>query len=125
MTEGKHYTYPEERLFYSTYQQESQVLTMNSISLQNGKPRMIDRSEFIETAPDTWYKHPLALPSDVLLCAFVALRLLTSGVFELLEGQIDPARNIDPLLAILQRQVEAWQDHWLAIAEAGKFILKG
>lgn len=81
---------------------------------------MIDRSDFLENAPHNWYKHPLALPSDVLLCAFVALRLLTSGLFELLEGQTDSAKNIDPLLSILQRQVQAWQDHWLEIAEAGE-----
>ena len=101
----------------------ARLLTFLSISLQTGKPRMIDRSNFLETAPHTWYKHPLALPSDVLLCSFVALRLLTSGLFELLEGQSDSAKNIDPLLAILQRQVQAWQDHWLGIAEAGEYAM--
>ncbi|KEF63598.1 uncharacterized protein A1O9_01576 [Exophiala aquamarina CBS 119918] len=94
-----------------------------SISLQTGKPRMIDRSSFLESV-DTWYRSPLALPSDVLLCAFVSLRLLTSEVFELLEIQRapspqSPTHQIESLLKIIERQVKAWQEHWLRIAENG------
>jgi hypothetical protein len=84
---------------------------------------MIDRSSFLESV-DVWYRSPLALPSDVLLCAFVSLRLLTSEVFELLETQRTTSLRtqhyqVESLLKIIEKQVEAWQEHWLDIAEEG------
>lgn len=90
---------------------------------------MIDRSSFLESV-DIWYRSPLALPSDVLLCAFVSLRLLTSEVFELLEIQRSPnsrtqTHQVESLLKIVEKQVEAWQEHWLQIAENGAPTIHG
>jgi len=88
---------------------------------------MIDRSSFLESV-DTWHQSPIALPSDVLLCAFVSLRLLTSEVFELLETQRAPnsrtqIHQVESLLKIVEKQVEAWQEHWLQIADNGVFTI--
>lgn len=86
---------------------------------------MIERSGFLESV-DIWYRSPWALASDVLLCAFVSLRLLTSEVFELLESQRTTSprsqtHQLESLLKIIEKQVEAWQEHWLQIAEDGTF----
>lgn len=84
---------------------------------------MIERSSFLESV-DVWYRSPLAIPSDVLLCAFVSLRLLTSEVFELLENHGTTRLEthhyqVESLLKIIEKQVEGWQEHWLEIAEEG------
>ncbi|KIV86244.1 hypothetical protein PV11_01867 [Exophiala sideris] len=91
-----------------------------SISLQTGKPRMIERSEFIESV-EIWLKHDLALPMDVLLGAFVSLRLLTSDVFDVLEpsSTTDRALHVhgtDALLKSLGFQIRTWEDHWIRLA---------
>lgn len=104
-------------------EEATDILTPRSISLQTGKPRMIERSKFIESV-NTWYRSPLAITSDILLCAFTSLRLLTSEVFELLEAQCatspkDQTYQVDSLLRILMKQIEAWQEHWLTIADEG------
>ncbi|KAI1621848.1 hypothetical protein EDD37DRAFT_667713 [Exophiala viscosa] len=92
-----------------------------SISLQTGKPRMIERSELIESV-DVWLKHDLALPMDVLLAAFVSLRLLTSDVFDVLDPNPTVDRTLqvygtDALLKSLGCQIRTWEDHWIGLAQ--------
>lgn len=107
----------EKRPFACCYQRNF------SLSLQTGKPWMIERSEFIESVED-WYHSPLASPNDGLLCAFVTLRLMTSEVFELLRPHQQPHHirqlyHVEALLKIINSKVEKWQAHWLSSMEAG------
>lgn len=89
---------------------------MNSISLQTGKPWMIDRSKFIESVND-WYLHPLAITNDRLLCAFVSLRLITSAHVDTMASQLiihqrQQALQYRSLLRLLDRQIEEWGKLW-------------
>ncbi|KAJ5775579.1 uncharacterized protein N7511_000590 [Penicillium nucicola] len=88
-----------------------------SMSLQTGKPWMIERTPFIESAQD-WWKHPLAIDNDRLLCAFVTLRLLAAEVFDLSSpGDHFPAPRP---LSVLQNRIEQWQNKWLDVVDPGK-----
>ncbi|KAJ6097540.1 hypothetical protein N7499_001914 [Penicillium canescens] len=87
-----------------------------SMSLQTGKPWMIERTPFIESAQD-WWRHPLAIDNDPFLCAFVTLRLLAAEVFDLSSpGNHYPAPRP---LAILQNRIEQWQNKWLDVVDPG------
>lgn len=86
------------------------------MSLQTGKPWMIERSPFIESIQD-WWKHPQAIDNDRLLCSFVALRLLAAEVFDLPNpGSQYPAPRP---LAVLQNRIEWWQAKWLEVTDPG------
>ncbi|KAL4881817.1 hypothetical protein BJY04DRAFT_207301 [Aspergillus karnatakaensis] len=86
-----------------------------SLSLQTGKPWMIEKSEFIESA-ESWWKHPLAIPNDRLLCSFVTLRLLTADTFDLLVPvKQSPASRHERLLASLHEHIHLWQRKWLEV----------
>jgi hypothetical protein len=85
------------------------------MSLQTGKPWMIERTPFIESAQD-WWRHPLAINNDRLLCAFVTLRLLAAEVFDMSNpGSQYPAPRP---LALLQNRIERWQTKWLEVADS-------
>ncbi|KAL2819720.1 hypothetical protein BJX63DRAFT_381528 [Aspergillus granulosus] len=84
-----------------------------SLSLQTGKPWMIDRNELIDGA-ESWWRDELASHNDQLLCAFVALRLLTADIFDLLTPSKVPAPRVERLLAILDTRIDAWQAKWLS-----------
>ncbi|KAF7197486.1 Protein priB, partial [Pseudocercospora fuligena] len=83
-----------------------------SISMQTGKPCMIERSRFIESIDD-WLKSPFG-ETDGLLAAFTHLRLLTSE----LPGLLNPADNTSsqpssrPLLRLLKEQIGVWRKRW-------------
>jgi hypothetical protein len=87
-----------------------------SISLQTGKPWMIERSIYLESVND-WYRHPLEMANDRLLCAFVSLRLITSTHFELMTAQYAEDQRQQPLqfrslLRVLDRKITNWQRRW-------------
>ncbi|KAI6778307.1 Protein priB [Emericellopsis cladophorae] len=91
-----------------------------SMSLQTGKPWMIERSDFTESV-EAWCRDPLAAPGDSLLGAFVVLRLLTSEVFKLLgdrpskggSGRLYP---LESLLAVIKGRIEEWEAKWIEAA---------
>ncbi|OKL61715.1 hypothetical protein UA08_02333 [Talaromyces atroroseus] len=86
-----------------------------SISLQTGKPWMIERNTFIE-AIQPWCRDPLAIKNDVLLGAFVTLRLLTSEVFMLLGSrrQMNSPR-MTSFLTMISNRINEWEDKWLPL----------
>lgn len=98
------------------------------MSLQNGKPWMIERSDFIESVT-TWYKSPLANDNDIVLAAFVSLRLLAADILEAFNPQrptpsLTHPHRFDSLLKTLTPRIEAWKKRWLQQAsEKGKFLL--
>ena len=87
------------------------------MSLQTGKPWMIDRSDFIESVCE-WRKHPQAIANDKTLAAMVTLRLAGGNVLEIFTPQRPTAgatnsSRSDSLLKALTAQIEAWKKHWL------------
>jgi hypothetical protein len=97
-----------------------------SMSLQTAKPWMIERSDFTESI-EAWCREPLAVPTDILLGAFVTLRLLTSEVFKLLGGD-NLARNgagggssqfypLCSFFAIIKGRIAEWESKWTQRAE--------
>ncbi|KAL4951257.1 hypothetical protein BDW69DRAFT_201558 [Aspergillus filifer] len=102
-----------------------------SLSLQTGKPWMIEPTDLIESAED-WWQHPDSSPNDQLLCAFVALRLMTADTFDLLlPSKSNSASYLEHLLRILDRRIETWQSKWLNVvihrnpnAECHAFLIR-
>lgn len=93
------------------------------MTLQTGKPWMINRSDFIESV-NTWYKSPLATSNDAVLGAIVTLRLSTADIFEILIPQRPSPPTSEPqrlgsLLRTLNPQLQAWQKHWGQMIERG------
>lgn len=97
------------------------ILTSNSISLQTGKPYMIERNDFIESV-DTWCNNSISIANDFFLGALVRLRLETSVIFNL----IGPKRfgrdglslnNVESLLTLINRRIMEWQNRWVQLAE--------
>ncbi|CAG8132307.1 unnamed protein product [Penicillium olsonii] len=86
-----------------------------SMSLQTGKPWMIERSPFIESV-QSWWTHPQAIENDRLLCSFVTLRLLAAEVFDLLNPGSQYAAPRP--LSMLQTRIERWQAKWLEVTDA-------
>ncbi|KAL3477035.1 fungal-specific transcription factor domain-containing protein [Aspergillus californicus] len=86
-----------------------------SLSLQTGKPWMIERNEMIESVHD-WWQDRTSFWNDRLLCAFAALRLITADAFDLLgPSKTHPTQQVDRLLAILDRRIHDWETKWLAV----------
>ncbi|KAH7034594.1 uncharacterized protein B0I36DRAFT_360100 [Microdochium trichocladiopsis] len=88
-----------------------------SMSLQTGKPWMIERSDFIESI-EPWCKDPMATPSDRLLGAFVTLRLLSSEVFKLLgprstRNDAGQVHRLDSFLSIIKGRLDEWESKWI------------
>jgi hypothetical protein len=97
-----------------------------SMTLQTGKPWMINRSDFIESV-NTWYKSPLSTPNDAVLSAIVTLRLSTADIFEILIPQrpsppTNEPQRLSSLLRTLNPQLQAWQKHWENITEKGIYV---
>ncbi|KAL3419510.1 fungal specific transcription factor domain-containing protein [Phlyctema vagabunda] len=90
-----------------------------SISLQVGKPCMIEQNDFITTAQD-WYKQPFAVfGADALLCAFVTLRIISSEIVELVSPDRS-ARHIqqsDTLMKLLNSNITRWEEYWHPISD--------
>ncbi|KAL4893595.1 hypothetical protein BDV59DRAFT_177663 [Aspergillus ambiguus] len=90
-----------------------------SLSLQTGKPWMIERTDFIESI-ETWGKDPLADTNDNLLCSFVALRLLTGETFDLLPSQRKHSMSHQGrFFSVLKGRIESWESKWLNVVGPG------
>ncbi|PYH92571.1 hypothetical protein BO71DRAFT_357044 [Aspergillus ellipticus CBS 707.79] len=90
-----------------------------SLTLQTGKPWMIERNEFIESV-ESWGEESMANSNDHLLCSFVALRLLTGDAFDLLTPhRKSPLPRLNRLLTILQNRIEGWRKKWLGAVGPG------
>ncbi|KAL3485208.1 fungal-specific transcription factor domain-containing protein [Aspergillus germanicus] len=83
-----------------------------SLSLQTGKPWMIERNELIDSA-EAWWQDSISSPNDQLLCSFVALRLITADTFDILSPSKAPIAQMERLLNILNNRIDAWQTRWL------------
>lgn len=86
-----------------------------SISLQTGRPWMIECSEFIESIED-WCNDILTIENDQLLGAFTTLRLITSSAFPLLATK-SRQRSLShsesaPLVSLLDGRIERWEKKW-------------
>ncbi|KUL85906.1 hypothetical protein ZTR_06420 [Talaromyces verruculosus] len=92
-----------------------------SLSLQTGKPWMIERSGFIESI-EHWSKERTATANDTLLAAFVTLRLLTSEVFKLLSPcrHVSSFENIKSFLTIIGNRIDEWEDKWIQACGDGR-----
>ncbi|CAO2658294.1 Nn.00g060170.m01.CDS01 [Neocucurbitaria sp. VM-36] len=91
-----------------------------SISMQTGRPWMIERDQFIEAVGE-WYSSSLAAPHDGLLCAFVTLRLLTADIPALVHPKSNSlhahVHNPRPLLKIMEDHIDRWQGQWTKTLE--------
>ncbi|RFU81717.1 fungal specific transcription factor domain-containing [Trichoderma arundinaceum] len=92
-----------------------------SISLQTGRPWMIERSAFIESI-EAWCGDPMADRNDDLLGAFVTLRLMSSSIFSLhgpnsRRGDKVPLENMESLLSLKKAGIERWERHWVQNVE--------
>lgn len=94
------------------------------MSLQTGKPWMIERSNLIESY-DKWYQSPLATTNDATLAAFVSLRVTSADMLESLSPQrLAPVQTtpsqFGTLLQRLRPKIESWRERWLsAVPEKG------
>ncbi|KND88623.1 Protein priB [Tolypocladium ophioglossoides CBS 100239] len=93
-----------------------------SMSLQTGKPWMMEHSDFMESI-EAWCFDPLATPNDRFLGAFVMLRLETSAAFPLLvprppRGERPPLRNVESLLSLMNDRIERWESRWIERVES-------
>ncbi|KAL5623885.1 hypothetical protein BROUX41_003945 [Berkeleyomyces rouxiae] len=92
-----------------------------SISLQTGKPWMIERSDFIIDSSN-WYTHSLATNNDKLLCGFVNLRLFTSETLKLVHPKYlwrgPRAYNMpesEVLFESMETDLQRWRNRWYRI----------
>jgi hypothetical protein len=77
---------------------------------------MIERSDFIEGA-EAWCHNPLATDDDILLSAFVTLRLETCDTFSSLSRGYRPGDrtslgSTNSLLALCQDRIQRWEARW-------------
>jgi hypothetical protein len=96
------------------------------MSLQTGKPWMIERGANIESI-ESWCRDPLATDNDRLLGAFVTLRLLSSEVFKLLGPkssvvQRGPLHSMESLLAIIKARIDEWEQRWVRCVMTGMWV---
>ncbi|KAH6886902.1 hypothetical protein B0T10DRAFT_76029 [Thelonectria olida] len=93
-----------------------------SMSLQTGKPWMMERNDFIESI-DAWCNDPMAIANDLLLGALVTLRLMTSSVFRVLgprprRNEGAPLHNTESLLTLINERINEWENRWIRAVEA-------
>lgn len=87
--------------------------------MQTGKPHMIEHSPFIGSVEE-WQRSALACENDVLLCAFVKLRLLAAGIPRAVFRTEQSRHETQPLIRLLQTGVKQWAGHWSNVAAIGK-----
>ncbi|KAH8654446.1 hypothetical protein BGZ60DRAFT_435582 [Tricladium varicosporioides] len=90
-----------------------------SLSFQIGKPWMIDQSSFIAKSGH-WHQHNFAVPgADLLLCAFVALRIVSAETLDL----VSPSRSTllsfqgEMLSKSMNNSMNSWENKWLNLFE--------
>ncbi|KAF5579102.1 hypothetical protein FPCIR_11242 [Fusarium pseudocircinatum] len=94
---------------------ERRNIERTCISLQTGRPWMIECSEFVDSIEE-WCNDPLAIENDQLLGAFTTLRLVTSSAFPLLVTK-SRQRSLShsesaPLVSLLDSRIERWEKKW-------------
>ncbi|KAL7783256.1 Aldehyde/histidinol dehydrogenase [Trichoderma ceciliae] len=104
-----------------TRRREVRNVERTCISLQTGRPWMIERSAFIESI-DAWCGDPMADRNDDLLGAFVTLRLMSSSIFSLhapssRRSEKVPLDNMESLLSLKKAGIERWERHWIQKVE--------
>ncbi|OAT10031.1 hypothetical protein BDBG_05713 [Blastomyces gilchristii SLH14081] len=106
-----------------------------SVSLQLGKPWMIQMDPLIRSA-EHWHQHVYAVPGcDQIMSAFVQLRILGSEILELF--WIDPVATtaqsiikIEVILKLFNGDLDRWEAKWYQIVEevstnvAHRFIVR-
>ena len=85
---------------------------------------MIEPNGFIQSI-ETWCEDPMVSANDQLLGAFVTIRLLGSEVFQLVRSNLKKAKSalwdgIEPLLLVLESQLETWEHRWTPRVAGGK-----
>ena len=75
-----------------------------STSVQQGKPPVVQGSDYVERALATWYRcSPLNSPYDLYLCAFTDLALLVARLWKAIG-----ADRCDPDLVQVRGSVRVW-----------------
>lgn len=93
-----------------------------SLSLQTGKPWMMERNDLTESA-DSWWQDPVSILNDRLLCGFVTLRLLSADTFDLLmPSTTNSMSRLERTIAVLDRRIHAWQSNWVGVVCAGRAL---
>lgn len=96
-------------------------LRFRSLSLQLDKPWMIDQNNLISKA-NQWYQEPYAVPGgDMLLSAFVCLRLISAEMLELASSMKSEAQTSrsEILSRLLNTEISTWEKEWLPRFEDG------
>ncbi|CAG9989353.1 unnamed protein product [Clonostachys byssicola] len=93
-----------------------------SISLQTGRPFMIEQNEFIDVIEE-WCKDPMSLANDYFLGALVKLRLETSAAFSLLgfrqrRTYTASLHETESLLALIHGRIQDWENRWIDLTKA-------
>ncbi|TGO25465.1 hypothetical protein BPAE_0079g00110 [Botrytis paeoniae] len=86
-----------------------------SLSLQLDKPWMIDQNNLISKATE-WYQEEYAVPGgDLLLSAFVCLRLISAEFLELSSSTKSDSQNFrsEILSKLLNTELNTWEKGWL------------
>lgn len=96
-------------------QPEADKTDLLSMSLQTGRPWMIECSDLIESI-QSWCDEPLAIENDQLLGAFTTLRLITSTAFPFLVSR-SQRRGLshlesEPLVSLINGRIDSWEEHW-------------
>ncbi|TGO52936.1 hypothetical protein BCON_0132g00030 [Botryotinia convoluta] len=86
-----------------------------SLSLQLDKPWMIDQNNLISKASE-WYQEEYAVPGgDLLLSAFVCLRLISAEFLELSSSTKSDSQKFrsEILSKLLNTELNTWEKDWL------------
>lgn len=86
--------------------------------MQMGKPAMIEHDALIDSV-DEWQTSRISCHSDVLLCALVKLRLLTSGTLGTFHRHGKVNHDMLSFIKLMRTGVEQWSLRWLRVARAG------
>ena len=88
------------------------------MSLQLGKPWMIELTEFIVKS-DSWHQVKFSVPGcDLLLAAFVSLRMTGSETLELASSAQQNSHHT-ALFKMLNSSVTSWDQKWLPSFDTG------
>lgn len=85
---------------------------------------MIEQTDFI-TGGREWYKEAYAVAGgDMLLSAFVSLRLISTDMLELASHskQGHSSSSIDLLSKFLNTEINTWEKNWLTLFDKGSSI---
>ncbi|KAB8304041.1 hypothetical protein EYC80_005387 [Monilinia laxa] len=87
-----------------------------SLSLQLDKPWMIDQNNLVSKASE-WYQEKYAVPGgDMVLSAFVCLRLISAEMLELASSmKLEAQKSRTEILSkFLNTEISTWEKDWLS-----------